>query len=70
MQPELKKLFEAQAAWQRARARLSWPEKIRIAEMMRESAMRLRASRYTKPRGSGNEPKATAPAKGDSPSGH
>jgi hypothetical protein len=42
MQPELKALFEAQAAWQRARAGLSWPEKIRMAEAMRESAAQLR----------------------------
>ncbi len=42
MQSELEKLFEAQAAWQRARAKLSWPEKIRMAETMRESARQLR----------------------------
>lgn len=42
MQPDLQRLFEAQAAWQRRRAELSWSEKIRIAEVMRESARRLR----------------------------
>ena len=42
MQSELKALLEAQAAWQRARAGLSWPEKIRMAEAMRESAAQLR----------------------------
>jgi len=44
MQPELQALFEAQAAWQRARAGLSWPEKIRMAEAMREGAWQLRRS--------------------------
>jgi len=42
MESELKALLEAQAAWQRSRARLSWPEKIRMAEAMRESAAQLR----------------------------
>jgi hypothetical protein len=42
MQSELQALLEAQAAWQRSRARLSWPEKIRMAEAMRESAAQLR----------------------------
>jgi hypothetical protein len=51
MQPELQKLFEAQAAWQRARARLSWPEKIRMAEAMRESAAQLRRIPSAQPRG-------------------
>jgi hypothetical protein len=44
MKLKLQKLFETQAAWQRTRAKLSWPEKIRMAEVMRESALRLRAS--------------------------
>jgi hypothetical protein len=47
MRPELQKVFEAQAAWQRSRAALSWPEKIRIAEAMRESARQLRCPRST-----------------------
>ena len=42
MRPELQALFEAQAAWQRARTELSWPEKIRMAEAMRASAAQLR----------------------------
>ena len=49
MQPELQKLFAAQAAWQRARAKLSWPEKIRMAEVMRESARQLRGRSSAKP---------------------
>jgi len=39
---KLQRLFAAQAAWQRARAKLSWPEKVRMAETMRESAKLLR----------------------------
>jgi hypothetical protein len=49
MQPELQKLFETQAAWQRARAKLSWPEKIRMAETMREGARQLRLLASAKP---------------------
>jgi hypothetical protein len=42
MQPDLHKLFEIQTAWQQARAKLPWPEKIRMAEAMLESARQLR----------------------------
>lgn len=42
MRPELQKLLKAQADWQRSRVVLSWPEKIRMAEIMRESARQLR----------------------------
>jgi hypothetical protein len=42
MPPDWRKLFETQAAWQRSRAKLSWPEKIRMAETMRETARQLR----------------------------
>jgi len=43
MFPELHELFAAQAAWQRARAQLSWAEKLRIAETMRETARSMSA---------------------------
>jgi hypothetical protein len=39
---DVKDLFERQARWQRARQWLSWPEKIRLVEAIRESAMALR----------------------------
>ena len=39
---EIRRLLERQARWQRARRALPWPEKIRIAEMIRESASHLR----------------------------
>jgi hypothetical protein len=36
-------LFRRQAAWQKTRASLSWPEKIRLAEQIRESITGLKA---------------------------
>jgi hypothetical protein len=38
-------LFERQAAWQKSRARLSWPDKIRQAETLREALVEWRRSR-------------------------
>ncbi len=43
MRPDLRNLLEAQAHWQKSRSRLSWPEKVRMAEVMREAARKLRA---------------------------
>lgn len=40
---EVKELLERQARWQKARNELSWPVKIRMAERVRESILRLRA---------------------------
>jgi len=40
---DVRSLLERQARWQRARRALPWPEKIRMAEMIRESASHLRA---------------------------
>jgi len=34
-------LMARQAAWQKRRSQLSWPEKIRMAEAIRESVCRL-----------------------------
>ena len=42
---DIRELFERQAAWQSGRRNLSWPEKIRMAEAMRETAIRFRAMR-------------------------
>jgi hypothetical protein len=39
---EVQKLLERQARWQKGRAALSWPEKIRMAEAIRESVRALR----------------------------
>ena len=41
---DVKRLLEKQAQWQRNRASLSWPEKIRMVEAIRESVQQLRAS--------------------------
>jgi len=41
---DLRELFERQAAWQAGRRRLSWAEKVRMAEAMRETLARFRAA--------------------------
>jgi hypothetical protein len=41
---DIQRLLEKQARWQKARKALSWPEKIRMAERIPESAIRLRAT--------------------------
>jgi len=40
---EVQQLLERQARWQKARKNLSWPEKVRMAEMVRESTRQWRA---------------------------
>lgn len=39
---ETSALLERQALWQKSRQELSWPEKIRMAEAIRESVKQLR----------------------------
>ena len=39
---EIQALLERQARWQKTRRALSWPEKIRMAERVRESARQVR----------------------------
>jgi hypothetical protein len=41
---DIHQMLRRQAAWQRSRQSLTWPEKIRLAEMVRESVKQLRAS--------------------------
>ena len=41
---DIQKMLERQAQWQKRRKDLAWPEKIRLAERVRESARQLRAS--------------------------
>ena len=41
---DVQEMFKRQAFWQRSRRMLTWPEKIRMAEMVRESVKQLRAS--------------------------
>ena len=46
---ETQALLERQARWQKTRQALSWPEKIRMAEMVRESIRQLRAAPKAEP---------------------
>jgi len=41
----VKSLFERQAKWQSTRARLSWTEKLRMAEILRETALAMGSSK-------------------------
>lgn len=41
---DIQQLLNRQAVWQRSRQSLTWPEKIRMAEKVRESVKQLRAS--------------------------
>jgi len=41
---DVQEMLKRQAVWQRSRQSLTWPEKIRMAEMVRESVKQLRAS--------------------------
>lgn len=45
---ETRKLLERQAAWQKARAALTWPDKVHMAEAVRESAAQLSRARPPK----------------------
>lgn len=44
---DIRDLVERQARWQRGRAALPWPEKIRLIEMIHESIKALRAGART-----------------------
>jgi hypothetical protein len=46
---DIQQLLERQARWQKARRTLSWPEKIRMAERIRESVRKLRRSQKAEP---------------------
>jgi hypothetical protein len=41
---DISRMFQNQAKWQKERACLSWPEKIRMAEDIRQSIISLRTS--------------------------
>ena len=41
---DVKELLRRQAQWQKSRQALSWPEKIRMAQQIRESIQTLRAT--------------------------
>ena len=40
-----RQLLERQAAWQKTRASLSWPEKIRQVELLHDTLLKLRRTR-------------------------
>lgn len=40
---DLEQMLKRQALWQKSRQSLTWPEKIRLAERVRESVRQLRA---------------------------
>jgi len=41
---DVKKIFERQANWQKSRAKLSWTEKLRLAEILQEAALAMGSS--------------------------
>ena len=45
---DVKTMFERQARWQYSRAKLSWTEKLRMAEILREAALAMGSSRRKK----------------------
>ena len=46
---DIQELFRRQAEWQKSRKALSWAEKIRMVEAIREDVLRLRASKQQPP---------------------
>ena len=54
---EIQALLERQARWQKTRRALSWPEKIRMAERVRESVRQLRRPQRAEP----DNPERTKP---------
>ena len=45
---DLKEMLDRQARWQKSRALLTWPEKMRMVEAVRESVQALRAQAVQK----------------------
>jgi hypothetical protein len=54
---EIQALLERQARWQKTREALSWPEKIRMAEEVRESILQMRRPQKAEP----DNPEPTQP---------
>ena len=53
----VKSLFERQAKWQRTRAKLSWTEKLRMAEILRDTALAMGSSQRKSKKQADNETK-------------
>jgi hypothetical protein len=47
---EIEQLLERQARWQQSRANLSWAEKLRLAETLRDAALALGSAERNTPR--------------------
>lgn len=45
MTDEIRKLLERQVAWQKSLAALPWPEKVRMAEAVRECVAKFKRTR-------------------------
>jgi hypothetical protein len=54
---EVRLLLERQAAWQKRRAALTWAEKVRMAEAVRESAAQFSRSHRPGPATQGSSPR-------------
>lgn len=39
---EIERLLHRQAEWQKSRAKLSWGEKLKLAELLRDAALAMR----------------------------
>jgi len=52
---DVKSLFERQTKWQQTRARLSWTEKLHMAEILREAALAMGSSNRQSKMQSDNE---------------
>ena len=61
------KLLQPQAEWQRARTGLTWPEKIRMAEAVRESIVKFRYARSSPTVGVAGSRDAASEAPGPPP---
>ncbi len=58
---DIHELLERQARWQKDRSSLSWAEKVRMAEAIRESVKQLRAGGTKANQGAGTDGPARAP---------
>jgi hypothetical protein len=54
---DVSQMMDRQAAWQKTRAKLSWPEKMKQAEVLRDACKKLRVSNTAKPLGPGQSVK-------------
>ncbi len=53
---DIKDLLDRQSRWQRARAQLSWSEKLRLAEILRSAALIMGRRQGRRTRSSADRP--------------